>query len=295
MKKMTLLLVMACLALGSVQAQLLWKIEGKDLSAPSYVIGTHHLIPLQFKDSIAGLAQAMTDTRQVYGEVVMSEMMTPAFMQQAQQAGVMTDGTTLQSLLSAADYQRLGEELKALLSVDVAMLNVVKPAAVMQTLTMGIYLKEFPGFNPQEQLDGYFQREAVAEGKKVGGLETPAGQLEVLFGSQSLQRQAELLVCTLNNLSRTVDQAKRLNAAYRKQDLEALLRLMEERENNSCDPRPEEWNVLIDDRNKAWMVQLPAVMRQAPTLFAVGAGHLPGKNGLLNLLKQAGYRVTAVR
>lgn len=58
---------------------------------------------------------------------------------------------------------------------------------------------------------------------------------------------------------------------------------------------PQEKATLIDDRNKKWAKQLPAIMKEAPTFIAVGALHLPGENGILNLLKQQGYTVDPVK
>lgn len=68
-----------------------------------------------------------------------------------------------------------------------------------------------------------------------------------------------------------------------------MLQLLAERHGDACDPLPGEMEALIDNRNKAWAEKMPAIMSEAPTLFVVGAGHLPGDNGLLNLLQQQGY------
>ena len=59
-----------------------------------------------------------------------------------------------------------------------------------------------------------------------------------------------------------------------------MLQLMEERDGNSCDPLPGEMEAMLDNRNKAWVEKMPAIMTEAPTLFVVGAGHLPGDNGV---------------
>ncbi len=152
-----------------------------------------------------------------------------------------------------------------------------------------------PGFNPQEQLDTYFQQQAGQQGKKVGGLETAQSQIDILFNSQTLQRQANLLYCAISDIEKGIEQSKRLIAAYEKQDLDAMLQLMEERDGNSCDPLPGEMEAMLDNRNKAWVEKMPAIMTEAPTLFVVGAGHLPGDNGVLNLLKQQGYTIEAMK
>lgn len=92
MKKLLGILLFISIAL-SANAQLLWKVSGKGLEKPSYIFGTYHLSPLSIKDSIAAMPQAMSETAQVYGEVVMSEMATPAFMQSMQQQMMMPKDT----------------------------------------------------------------------------------------------------------------------------------------------------------------------------------------------------------
>lgn len=294
MKKIISLLLLICLV-QSAHAQLLWKISGNGLEKPSYVFGTYHLSPLGIKDSIAALPQAVNETTQVYGEVVMSEMMSPAFMQSMQQQMMMPKDSTLQSLFTPEQYEEVGKVVKENMMVDIAMLAQLKPAAITQQLAVILYMKHTPGFNPQEQLDNYFQQQAQQQGKKVGGLETVQSQIDILFNSQTLKRQAELLHCMAHDIDRTVGQVKRVIAAYEKQDLNVVLQLLAERHGDACDPLPGEMEALIDNRNKAWAEKMPAIMSEAPTLFVVGAGHLPGDNGLLNLLQQQSYTLEALK
>ena len=77
--------IFICVAF-SANAQLLWKVSGNGMEQPSYIIGTHHLAPFSIMDSIAGLKKALNETQQVYGEIKMSEMQSPATMQKMQQA-----------------------------------------------------------------------------------------------------------------------------------------------------------------------------------------------------------------
>lgn len=294
MKKILGIILFISIALN-VNAQLLWKISGNGLEKPSYIFGTHHLAPLSIKDSIADLPQAIDGTTQVYGEVIMADMMSPQFMQLMQQQMMIAGDTTLQSLFTPEQLELVSKVVKENMMADLSMLDKLKPAVITQQLTLLFCMKHFGGINPQEQLDTYFQQQATQSGKKVGGLETPESQLDVLFNTQTLQRQANLLFCLVKDIDKAMSQAKRLNEAYLSQNLDDVLKLMEEREGNSCDPLPGEMESLLDDRNKAWIEKMPAIMQDAPTFFVVGAGHLPGANGVLNLLKQQGYTVEPMK
>lgn len=291
MKKILGIVLLLGTSLG-MQAQLLWKVSGNGLAQSSYIMGTHHLSPLGIKDSIAGMKQALADTKQVYGEVVMNEMQSPtAVAQMMKKFALIESDTTFQSLFTPVEYEMINKYSKENLMFDVALMPKLKPAFLSNNLMLVLYMKHVGGFNPQEQLDTYFQTQATASGKKVGGLETPDFQFNLLYNGTSLKRQAEQLLCMLTDVDKEIDQLKKLTAYYNAQNLTAMLELMKERQGDRCDPLPGELEKMIDDRNKDWSEKLPAIMNAASTFVAVGAAHLPGENGLLNLLKQQGYTV----
>ena len=289
MKRLITLLLVVAATLGA-QAQLLWKVSGNGLDKPSYLFGTYHLASLGIKDSIAALPQAQQDVQQVYGEVVMADMMKPETLMKMQQQAMLPADTTLKSLFSPDEFETITQAVQEYLQVDIALLDRMKPAALFQQLTVMFYLKHTPGYNPQEQLDASFQQDATKAGKKVGGLETVQSQMDILF-NKPLRRQAEDLYCFLSDPAKAERQAKEVIAAYAAQDLDAVLRLLEEKEGTKCDPTPEEMAQLLYDRNHNWVGQMPDIMQAAPTLFVVGAGHLPGEQGLIKLLQGKGYTV----
>ena len=88
---------------------------------------------------------------------------------------------------------------------------------------------------------------------------------------------------------------KQLAEAYFAQDINTLWEITEEKIGNQCDSTPEEEEALIYGRNAAWVEKMPAMMGEASTLFVVGAAHLPGDKGVLDLLRAKGYTVEAVK
>lgn len=291
MKKILAIIVLLSSVL-SAQAQLLWKVSGKGLEQPSYIMGTHHLAPLSIKDSIVGMKQALAETKQVVGEVTMSEMQNPTTIAKTMRELMLTTSdTTFQSLFTPEEYQMINTYSKENLKFDIALMPKLKPVFLSNNLTVVLYMKHVGGFNQQEQLDSYFQTQALASGKKVSGLETMDFQFNLLFNGTSLKRQAEQLLCMLNDVDAYIDDLKRVTAAYNAQNLEAMTQIMNQRRNNQCDPLPGEMEALLDNRNKQWAEKLPTIMKTDPTLVVVGAGHLLGECGLLALLKKQGYTV----
>ena len=295
MKKILVLWMLLCIFALGANAQLLWKVSGKGLNKASYVLGTHHLAPLSILDSISGLKQAMNDVEQVCGEVVMEEMKAPATLMKMQQAAILPGDTTLHTLFTAAQYDSLAAKVKELMGVDLNMFDKMKPALLSTQLGVLIAMKSVPGFNPQQQLDEWCQAEAKKLGKAVTCLETVDFQMGVLFDSQSLKRQAEQLLATVNNLDCVEKQTNEVTVAYMTQDLDKLERAMNEKFGNALDALPEEEDALVYNRNTRWAENMLGIMSGKPTLFVVGCGHLVGDKGVLNLLKKQGYTVEAVK
>ena len=293
MKKIFALLMFFCITLG-VNAQLLWKVSGNGLDKPSYIFGTHHVAPLSMKDSIAGMTEAMNGTSQVYGELVMEDMMKPEMLMKMQQAMMLPTDTTLKSLFTQAQYDSIASVVKENIGMELAMFDKLKPAALNAQLAVVLSVKALKGYNPQEQLDTWFQTQAKQAGKKVGGLETMESQINILYNSQSLKRQAQQLYCSATHIDYGINMTRRLAEAYLNQDLDKLLEITEEKMGNACDSTPEEEEALIYGRNANWAKQMPGIMKQASTLFVVGAGHLPGEQGVLKLLEKQGYTVEAM-
>ena len=175
-----------------------------------------------------------------------------------------------------------------------AQLKQLKPAALQQQLTVLLCLKLEQGFNPQEQFDTYFQKVAAEQHKAVGGLEQPDFQFNILFNQASLERQVEQLMCLVDDAASTQQMLQRIIKAFYAQDIQALQQLNDEKRHNQCDSTPAEEEALIYGRNANWASALPGIMEQKSTFVAVGALHLPGPRGLLQLLRDKGYTVTPV-
>lgn len=292
MKKILGTFILFCFAL-SANAQLLWKISGNGLNKPSYVMGTHHLASLSIKDSIQGLQAALDETQQVYGELKMSEMQNPTAAAALMQKYMTTEtDTTFKSLFTDEEYEKINQCAKENLMFDIALLPKVKPVFLSNNLLVILYMKHIGGFNPQEQLDTYFQTQATEKGKKAEGLETLDFQLNLLYNGSSLKKQAESLLCFINNIDENLELAKKLTMAYMAQDLEDMEKISD---SELCAMSQQEKAAMIDHRNIKWAKMLPEIMNAAPTFVAVGVLHLPGENGLLNLLKQQGYTVEPVK
>lgn len=300
MRKIVSLLLLVLVA-SATNAQLLWKISGNGLQKPSFVIGTYHLAPVSFKDSVPGLKEALEAAEQVYGEIEEAEMTKPENLQKLQTVMMLPDGQTLDKLFTADEMTRINNLLTYILGVDMTnpmvagQIGRLTPGALETQLTLLMYMKKTPGFNPNEVFDNYFQKTAKTQNKPTGGLETFDFQMQTLFLGKSIERQKEELLCLADYRERYEMLTDNLTKAYFKQDIDAIKKAIDEKLDNSCDATPEEEEALIYGRNDNWVKLMPEIMKQKATLFAVGAGHLPGDRGVLEQLRKAGYTVEGVK
>ena len=270
---------------------LLWKVSENGLKKPSYILGTFHLADKTMLDNIPGSNAALVDCEQVVGEIVMGDMVSQA--QTMQLAGMMTADTTYQMLYSEEEYKKVDEGVKAYFGAGLDQIGMLKPSLVSTTITMFIYQKFFPEINLNEIMDNYVQQYAISEGKPVIGLETIEEQVNILFNSSSLKRQADQLLCLLENTEHVQNSAVELIEAYNNKDLAAIQTLIDS-ESDPCRFSIEETDALIKDRNDNWARKLPSIMQEKSSFIAVGAAHLIGDEGILSQLRTLGYTVEPV-
>ena len=284
----------------NLQAQILYRISGNGLNSASYIVGTYHLAPASFADSIPGLRQALDETNQVCGELDMMDALKPENVARMQQMLILPEGVTLSSLLTDDQLDRLNAVLLKVMGSNfenetfASQMEKMTPVALTTSLTLACYSKENKSFNPLELLDSYFQNVALMNGKTVLGFETVDFQAEILY-NQPLPKQVEGLMCLVDNIDASTEITKRITDAFFSQDLQQIEAVMEEESNMDCASSPEDEDVLINNRNHNWVEMMPKMMAEQPTFFAVGAAHLCGEQGVLKLLECLGYTIEGVK
>lgn len=300
MKRLIFSLLLLLSTIVGVNAQLLYKITGNGLEKPSYIIGTYHLAPATFVDSIPGANEALAAVEQVCGELDMRDAESPDNKRKLQAAMFLPNGQKLKDVLTADEWDKLNTYMQGILGTDLnnpllsMQMGKMNPFAIMTQLQLVQYMKLTPGFNPLELIDNYFQTKATRAGKSVIGFETVDFQIEVLYG-MDLERQKKQLFCMIDNSEYSLEMMKSLTDAYFSQDMAAVLAVSEEKEGNDCDSTPEEDDALIYNRNADWVEKIPAIVAGKSTLFVVGAAHLPGERGVLELLRKKGYTVEGIQ
>lgn len=300
MRKLLLLATAIIASITYSQAQILYRISGKSLEKPSYIVGTYHLAPASFADSIPGMKTAIEGTQQVCGELDMMDAFKPENAARLMQSQMLPEGTTLSSLLTAEQLERLNKLLLNVMGSNLndeafaAQIDKMTPAALSTTLSLSSYMKKVESFNPMELIDNYFQMLALQNGKAVKGFETVDFQMGVLFGAP-LEKQVNDLMCMVDHFKDTEEMVDLITTAYFSQDLTQIEEAMEQESKIDCGTTEEDEDILINNRNRNWVELIPDMMAEQPTLFVVGAGHLCGEKGVLKLLEKAGYTIEGMK
>ena len=289
MKKIILYCLFFIFGISTTQGQLLWKITGNGLKNPSYLFGTHHLIPIQFLDSVPGLYPAFNSTKMVVSEVVLNNLdATPAI----RKAALLPDTVTIRGLLNQAEYEFVNQELTNTLRMSLDNLNKMHPSLISKLYELELY-KKYEHFEENTQSDTYFQLVAAKKGIPIAGLETVEQQVKLLF-PENIKKETQLLVASIRNKEMLIQEMREMNRLYREGNLDAL-EVLANQSNKQWNVSEEENKKLIDDRNINWVKQLPDLIKNNSCFVAVGALHLPGNKGLIKLLKNEGYKVIPVK
>ena len=300
MKKILLLAALIAGFACNTQAQILYRISGKGLESPSYIVGTYHLAPSSFADSIPGMKTAIEGTQQVCGELDMMDAFKPENAARLMKARMLPEGVTLSSLLTAEQLERLNALLLEVMGSNLkdeafaAQVENITPVALSTTLSLTAYMKEMPSFNPMDLIDNHFQTLALQNGKSVKGFETVDFQMGVLY-DVPLEKQVDDLMCLVDNFEEAQKMANRITTAYFTQNLQQIDEVLEEESEMNCGTTEEDEETLIYNRNRNWVDMMPEMMTEQPTLFVVGAAHLCSEKGVLKLLEGAGYTVEGVK
>ena len=283
MKKITLILFLWLCSTITLHAQdnaLLWKIEHEKFDQPSYLFGTIHLICTEDMSEQPAVDQALKSVEKVVFELDFSDPQLQQKMMQAQ----MNNGDHIEGYLNDHQADVLNEYFREHIGAGLSQLGNLKPFA-LTALAMQSMIQ------CSEQLysfEGSLLMKARENSLSVSGLETPEFQFG-LFDTIPAEDQIAELVNGIMAPDSVKNVFNTMLAQYTEQDIETLYSTFVESSTGNYQKD------ILDDRNKAWIPKIERMMENEPIFVAVGAMHLPGDNGVIELLRKQGYSLSAVR
>ncbi len=258
---------------------LLWEIKGDSLKGTCYIFGTMHVKDkraFQFHDS---LLLKLKSCQTFAGEIVLDKTAAKELSSDI----LLPPGKELKTLLTKAEYKRVKKFCNKNIGAMSLLVNKIKPIFTSALISESMLEKDIP-----KALDEYLQEKAKDYNLNVKGLETIQEQMSVL-NELSIEEQAKMLVEQVKNSEEEKKELQRMATIYASQNLDSIYAFIQTPEMEG-----EFGDAMIKNRNIVMAHRLEKLMRTETVFCAIGAAHLPGENGVLNLLRKKGYTLRAI-
>ncbi len=286
LKYCSFVLLLSCAAVPSnsesLSTGLLWEIESPQLAVKSFLFGTIHSEDPRVT-KIAGPVKEAFDNAKIF---VLEVELDAASSQAVASYLYFTDGRSLNEVLNKDLYGRTLTAMSAR-GMPADVVARMKPWAVFTVLNM-------PEAETGEFLDAILYQQAQQQNKTIHALESIKEQLDV-FDKMSLQTQISLLKVTLDNQAEMdvmLDEAIQL---YLTRDM-AKIESLNKKYTDYLEPEIAKIFTarLLIERNHRMVERMIPILKQGNVFVAVGALHLPGKQGIIKLLSDKGYKVRPI-
>jgi hypothetical protein len=260
---------------------LLWEVSRAGVE-PAYLFGTIH----SEDPAVLQLAKPVQQAFDTAQSVVLEMLLDKEAMVYSSTAMLMLDGRSLSDIVGQPLFRQTSTAIQSR-GIPEVVLERMQPWAAAVTLSM-------PAPETGQVLDAMLYQNALQQGKEVYGLETAREQLD-MFESMSEADQIILLQDAVENFPDIDAMHAELLAAYRQRDLDGLMAISEASMQQGDQRLADDFQQrLVVDRNHRMADRMRQYLQQGNAFVAVGALHLPGEEGLLNLLEQQGYTVRRV-
>ncbi|UII24913.1 TraB/GumN family protein [Fulvivirga maritima] len=262
------------LAQSNDNYSLLWRIEGNELTEPSYLFGTMHVKDARafnFSDSVMlAIQRSQSFALELHPDSMMNGIFNKYF----------EDDKNFQKLFDNDEYEAIDKKLQEEKGYGLDQLNVKNPIILKSLLTP----KEDKQDDKSTFVDAYLYGIAKTLNKNIHGLEQVEDQTKIFYDAPPEEQKKEI-VDILNY--DTESYAKNLESMiniYSTGDLRSIEKMVESHIDS-----------IFISRNIVMTNSMVKLMSKTPTFAAVGCAHLPGQAGLIQMLRDKGYKVSPVR
>lgn len=282
MKRIFLLIIAIFAIYGCCSSQsLLWKVTGKKIKSPSYLYGTIHI---QDKKVFA-YDNTVTDAMNSCDAFAMEILLDEVDPKESQEAVMLPNGKTLKDFMSADEYKMLDSAFKANTGQSLLMYSRLKPFFLNSIIMQSNMSQDM-----ETALDLHLLKTARSAGKSCYGVEKFMDQIHAI-DAISIDDQIKMLVDAVKDTTENseANQFDDLLDAYLTFNLEKALEM------SNDTSLPAEFNkIFLIDRNVGMAKNFAKIAKKQSLFCAVGAAHLPGEKGVIELLRKQGLIVEPV-
>lgn len=255
---------------------LLWEVSGNGLEAPSYVLGTIHMLCPEDFIWTQSMKAALDKSGNVAFEMDISDPSVPL---KVSKSLTLKDGRSLKDFYAPERYEQMAQAARKS-SIPLEMMGNMHPFALLGML----YTKAFPCAAPLSY-EYEILKKIKGKDKAVSGVESIDDQINTI-ASLSVQDMADELYGMILYPDSLLNSTTELVGAYKKQDLEKIYELIK-----ASPDYKDALDVMLYDRNRKWIPVIEGLAKDRPSFIAVGAAHLVGDQGILSLLAKKGYQI----
>ncbi|HEY8734686.1 MAG TPA: TraB/GumN family protein, partial [Puia sp.] len=256
---------------------LLWRISGNGLEKPSYLYGTMHVYDPRLFILGDSLLEAIRNSDGFANELDLNQL-TPMISEFVKEK--ITNTVSIKSVMSKKAYEQYSTRLSKQFN---------KPADEITTLDV---LKEknkwidesYKGKKMKTFLDAYLADLAYRQGKWIGGIEDFSDQSGLL---SSIIDESDIKQLVISTGQGGKSDLEEMTSIYLNSDLDGFQHLLNGMDSSSR-------YLMLSKRNRKMAFRMDSLAHVRSIVFAVGAAHLPGEEGLISLLKSKGFTVLPV-
>jgi uncharacterized protein YbaP (TraB family) len=249
-----------------------------------YLAGSFHMLRASDYPLPEEFFTAYKNSRKIIFEIPPGETENPEHMGDFLSGAIYTDGTTLKDHITKAAYAKT-EKFCRERNYPLEQYQIFKPALFLTMITV-LEMNRI-GADSQKGVDFFFKEKALQDGKTTGSLETVDQQLKLLL-SMDESMGSDQIIESIDEFKQIETEWGEYLAVWRRSDEVRMEELFIKDFKNY----QKLYQTLIVDRNNKWMTDITGFLNgSGNTMVIVGAAHLAGPDGLVNLLRKRGYKV----
>ena len=269
-------------ALPAQEKSLLWQVSRDDKSI--LLLGSIHYLRQDNYPLHPSILNALDSSNKLVLEIDLNNTSAESVQRVTLEKAIYRDGKSLVQNVSQDTYE-LAARRAADLGLDMRLLTPMKPW--FAALTMLAVKLQRMGLDAKFGVDRHLAERAKSSGKPTGGLETLEFQLGMF--DQLSQREQELMLReTMEEMERLENKIHDIVQSWLRGDSDQLAALLLA----GMREYPELHQKIVVERNRRWLADIEKLIQQDNgAMVVVGAAHLVGKDGVVEMLKAKGYRV----
>lgn len=279
-----LILLFSTVVAAAQDRAFFWKVSSEQ--ADIYLLGSIHFANESFYPLRSIITEHFDKAERLAVEVVLADIDPGEYVSLVTRYGTYPQDTSLRSHIAPHTYQRLRDSLKRY-GMPESSMDQIRPGMIIMQLASMMMLRN--GYTPQMGIDMTLMQRAMATGKPIEALETIEQQIRLIAG---LPHHDLLLDETLDQLDDADDMIWQMEQAWKSGNDEAMLELMISDPESKNEDYKDINEVLLYGRNRGMLDKIETYLSGDRSIFViVGAAHLLGEQGLIEMLEDAGYDV----